>query len=635
MRLRLAQNELGAMLTWRDIVTYLKLFLRWWYVLALAVIVATGTAWYFARRQPDLFVAQATLMVGNNFAVAAPNESAVKLSNVLASYYASMVKREVILAPVAEQLQLDFHWILIRDQMLSVWVDQGANLIVLSITDTDPERGAAIANAIADRLIAYTPNASQNAEVQQAEIERQLQEAQANLKNVEAKIATLDQQLKTLSSAIDLSDMQKQLDALQKTRDKYLGDYSKLLALRNESLVNSLARFEQARPAPGPLPKKLALTLGTAAASGLMLAVLAVLVLNVFDERWRTESELRQRTGLKTLGEVPGSQPLVAVAGLAGDARRKRAVDDLYANMISAAHNGLPRSLLITSPQPHAARSALALDLAELYVHTGHRVLLVDAETNRADLTALLETIPTLQINAVNQHETSVSAPQQYETGLMRFIQPTAHPQIQLLSGWAVGYERFAELVPAVYWPDLLKHLYQAADVVIFDGPSALTGPDAMLLAPYVDGVLLALNGKVDVRSTVLKVCKQITSQPTTHLLGGIVMTRLVAVRPTKQAVPERMGGFGKFRIRFASSGITLSFGQAHTQGRDEGVTPKEPSAPLPAPVIMAMPEAVRPQTAAHNSWEDLLELELGTERLKRPRPKQPTLAKQPPAAAK
>ncbi len=623
------------MLTWRDIVTYLKLFLRWWYVLALAVIVATGTTWFFARRQPDLFVAQATLMVGNNFAVAAPNESAVKLSNVLASYYASMVKREVILAPVAEQLQLDFHWILIRDQMLNVWVDQGANLIVLSITDTDPERGAAIANAIADRLIAYTPNASRNAETQQAEIERQLREAQTNLQNVEAKIATLDQQLKTLSSAIDLSDLQKQLDALQKTRDKYLEDYSKLLALRNESLVNSLARFEQARPAPGPLPKKLALTLGTAAASGLMLAVLAVLVLNVFDERWRTGSELRQRTGLKALGEVPGSVPLTAATGSAHSARREQAVADFYANMISAARNGLPRSLLITSPQPHAARSALAFDLAELYVRTGHRVLLVDAETSRADLTALLETLPKLQINAVNQHEVNASAPQQYEIGLMRFIQPTAHPQIQLLSGWAVGYERFAELVPAVYWPDLLKHLYQAADVVIFDGPAALTGPDAMLLAPYVDGVLLALNGKLDVRSTVLKVVKQLTSQPTTHLLGGIVMTQLAAVRPSKQAVPTRVGGFGKVAIRVAASGITLSFGQVHTPVQAEGIRPEEPAAPLPAPEIMATPEAVCPQTAARDSWEDLLELEAGTERLKRPRPKQPPLTKTPPAPAK
>lgn len=106
------------MLTWHDVLTYVRLFLRWWFVLALAVALAVGTAWYMLRQQPDIYLSQATLMVGNNFEVSAPTQAQVALSNVLADYYATLTRREVILAPVAERLQLTFPWQIIRDRMM-------------------------------------------------------------------------------------------------------------------------------------------------------------------------------------------------------------------------------------------------------------------------------------------------------------------------------------------------------------------------------------------------------------------------------------------------------------------------------------------------------------------------------------
>lgn len=145
------------MLTWRDVFNYVKLFLRWWFVLALAVLLAAGTAWYVLRQQPDMYTSLVTLSVGTNFSVAAPDQAQVALSNVLADYYAALSKREVILGPVVEELQLSFPWPLIRDRMLAVRVDRGANLLEVRITDTSPERAAAIANAVAASLITFTP----------------------------------------------------------------------------------------------------------------------------------------------------------------------------------------------------------------------------------------------------------------------------------------------------------------------------------------------------------------------------------------------------------------------------------------------------------------------------------------------
>lgn len=608
------------MLTWRDILSYIRLFLRWWYVLLLAVLLSAGTAWFILRRQPDLYVSQATLMVGNNFAVASPNGDAVRLSNVLASYYASMVTREVILGPVVEQLQLEFPWTLVRDRMLNVSIDQGANLLEIIVLDTDPVRGAAIANAIADRLVAYTPSAAKDAEAQQAELERQIAETQDNIHSTEAKIEELEQRLRTLSSAIDISDLQKQLDSLEKARDKYTTDYTNLLALRNESSVNSLTLFEQAQPSPRPVPKKTALTLGAAAIGGLMLAIIAVLLLDKLDERWRTAGELQNRTGIKSLGEVPGETPL-AVQDASANKRRERAVRDTYSNMVLAAKSHLPRSLLVSSPQPSRSRSAMTLDIAEMYVRTGHRVLLVDAETDRTDITDLLEAEQNnLPPASQCQWDGVFTSAPDGERSIWRFVRATARPGIVLLSARESGYTRFASLVPSVYWPEMMQHLYKVADVVIFDGPAALTGPDASLLAPLVDGVLLVLNGKQDTRSTVLKAQKQLMSQPTSHFLGAIV-TRHVRNTRAVSKLPEGGPQADKgLRISVGASGITISFGGGPAAPRQSHHVDQAPVSPRLLPPgeehVAASPLPARAEGQADDqekiTWEQLIELEFG-----------------------
>lgn len=551
------------MLNWQDVIAYLRLFMRWWYVLTIAVVLASSTAWYILSKEPDIFVSQATLMVGNNFAVSMPSEGAVKLSNVLASYYAAMTQREVILDPVVQKLHLAFPWIIVRDRMLKVQADPGANLLVITITDTNPERAAALANAIADQLIAYTPNASEQARTQQAEVERQLQDAQTNIDNAEKKIKELNQKLSTLSSAIDISDIQSEIDSLQKARDKYADEYKSLLDLRNQSSVNTLTLFESAQPAPAPLPKKQLLTLGAAGLGGLLLAILAVLLLDRFDERWRTGSELRNRTGIKSLGVIP-DDPAVAPGTSVQGTERERTIREAFSNMVLAAKSRLPRSLLISSPYPRPARSKLALDIAEMYVRTGHRVLIVDAESNQSHLTGLL-TEKAGGVKHYHSHQLNGSDIRSKEAiaDLFSFIKTTTIPNILLLSGRDAGYESFAAMVPAVYWPEMMVQLHEVADVVIFDGPAVLLGPDAAILAPLFDGILLELNGRYDSRATVIKAFTQLSSQSATHFLGAIITkTRDRQYLLPWQSTPKESGKKSGIKVSIGPTGVTITFDQ-------------------------------------------------------------------------
>ncbi|MGQ9926381.1 MAG: hypothetical protein ACUVS4_05865 [Chloroflexaceae bacterium] len=595
------------MLTWHDVLTYVRLFLRWWFVLALAVALAVGTAWYMVRQQPDIYLAQATLMVGNNFEVSVPTQAQVALSNVLADYYAALSKREVILAPVVERLQLTFPWQVIRDRMLATRVDRGANLLEIKITDTNPERAAAIANAIAQELIAYTPNAPEKIAAQQAEISRQLQEAQTNMQAVDARIAELEERLKNLSSAIDISDVQQQLQALELTRQRYLNEYTNLINLSNQTSANSLSLFEAARPAPGPLPQKRSLTLASAGLGGLLMAIVAALVLDRLDERWRTSSELQSRTGVRSLGEV-SELPPCPTENWPAERKRQETLNRLYANMVHAAHSKLPRTLLISSPQKSTARSSVAIEIAGMYVRTGHRVLLVDTEGDTMHIPRLFDQCASGRNgNDVNGKPSGMSG------SLRAYIHATSTPNLLVLSGRRAGYARFSELVPLVFWPEMLEYLRKTTDVVIFDGPAALVGPDAGLLAPLVDGVILVVNGRSDSRSTVIEARKQLTSAPDTRFLGAVIAT---PTSPTLQDSSTAIARGGGFRISVTRNGITILVG-------DQATTAASNQTSAPPPRLL--PASERPLETNHTNGapdpepasetitlEDLLELERG-----------------------
>ncbi|NJM07566.1 hypothetical protein HC891_17355 [Candidatus Gracilibacteria bacterium] len=113
--------------------------LRWWPVPLVAVALASGSAWFLARNQPDYYRASTSLMVGNNFEVATPDRFSVDLSNTLARFYEVLVHREVILQPVVEQLQLPVGWWKLSEAVQTS-VNPQANLLEIHVTDSDPVR---------------------------------------------------------------------------------------------------------------------------------------------------------------------------------------------------------------------------------------------------------------------------------------------------------------------------------------------------------------------------------------------------------------------------------------------------------------------------------------------------------------
>lgn len=621
------------MLTWQDVFYYVKLFLRWWFVLVAAVALASGTAWFVVRQQPDMYSTMMTLRVGNHLGTTAPDQAQVGLSNVLADYYAAIAKREVILGPVVEQLGLDFPWWLVRDRMLSTRVDRSANLLEIRIADTDPDRAAIIANAIGDVLIEFTPSSQEEVEAQQIQISLQLQQTERDLQEVEAKLAELHALATSVTSAIDARDIDSQITTHQNMRERLRGEYSSLVGLSNQTLANTLSVFEVAEPLPYPLPKKTTLTMAMAGGGALILAIMAILLLDMLDERWRSGGELQSRTRLRSLGEVPDTPPTPAAPPKL-TAQRKQAINQAYTNMVLAAQNRLPRSLLVSSPRPSAARSAVALDLAAIYAHTGHRVILVDAANNEDALLDQLELVAQQSAQSgwhLSDHQ-QAAIEHKTQHGLLAYLKPSALANIFVLSGRNAGHERLTTLVPLVYWADMVAHLRKVADIIIFDGPAALQGPEAGILASLVEHSLLVLDGRQDPRSAVLTARKHLGQELNERFLGAVVVRQASGgwkQHPHKQP-PQR----GKQRLQLAlnRNGLTIIVGEQHEASQtvhtatavphdnpaESGLevataaAPNEPqAAPNPAnPGATNAKPGPTPDEDVTLRWEDLLKLE-------------------------
>ncbi|WP_232219005.1 tyrosine-protein kinase domain-containing protein [Chloroflexus sp. Y-396-1] len=559
------------MLTWSDIWSYLRIVLRWWWVVCLAAATAGGAALIFTLRQPDYYVSRVTLRVGESLA-AIPDPQTFGLSTTVAGFYAEMARREVILAPVVEQLKLPFPWQVISTYMLTTSVNRQASLLDITITDTNPQRAAAIANAVAEELIRFGPNSPEKVAEQRNLLNEQIARSQAEIDHLDRQIEQARAMLAQATSATDLREARNRLQELELARDTAQNTYAQLLRLQNTSLISSLAIFEAAKVPTSPLPNKRNLTVAIAALSGLLLGIIAAFGLEIIDTRWRNHNDLRSRFGLNFLGTVPGKRPLIELNE--EEARQRlQAVKEAYTQIVLA---GLPRNariLMVSGPRPSDERSALVVDLAHCYTLAGYRVLLVDAETERAILSELFS-----NPDAVLQPITIDGEAQVWSS-----LRITPLKNVLLLA--RNTDEDGRPLPPSQPWPALVDGLQRAADILIFDGPSTLSGVEAALLAPTVDGVVLALKPIEDSSRDIQQSLKRLKLKRSDSVLGAVMLadTSTLSGKPERPRLPlnslHHLLSVGPLRLLNPGKG---------NQARDATRTDNEPrparSATTPGP---------------------------------------------------
>ena len=257
-------------------------------------------------------------------------------------------------------------------------------------------------------------------------------------------------------------------------------------------------------PAPFAPRKPKIVAMGFAGGLGLALAI--VLLLEMMKPGLARPEEFERATQLQHLATVPlvTIQPGLQVQGRQLTNRIILAQPDgQFAEAVRAVRHavdlrwrtGQGRTILFASSLPEDGKSSLASNLAIHYASTGERVLLVDADLRRSNLT-----------------RTSLAGPP--EIGLFDCLAQRIPIERAILRDRSTGVcflPAHGAVPPAASIPNMLSsqamggvlhRLRQQFDVIVIDSPPILPVVDARILAEYVDQILFVVKWRVTAKDT-------------------------------------------------------------------------------------------------------------------------------------
>jgi capsular exopolysaccharide synthesis family protein len=271
-------------------------------------------------------------------------------------------------------------------------------------------------------------------------------------------------------------------------------------------------------------------------AGGLGLAFLA----EVSDKSFRTPEEIRRRLGLPVVGHVPLFEPDVEAAGrAAADGVRldPRLVAHFHPKSVEAeafrgvrtalyfsTHGQAHQVIQVTSPNASEGKSTLTANLAISIAQSGKRTVLIDADFRKPRQHQIFG------VSAGTGLASVIAA----QAELRDAIQPTAVAGLSLLPCGPRPHNP-AELLTSPRFKELLDAIRQQFDFVLVDTPPLLAVSDPSVVAPRVDGVLLAIKASKNGRPNAER------AREVLHTLGATVLGVVV----TGASRTAGAGGFG------------------------------------------------------------------------------------------
>lgn len=457
---------------------------RWWWLLLASTLVATVSSAMATLRQPPIYRTHATVMVGSVIENRNPNANEVWLGQQLATTYADIAQREPVRRAAMANLGLSVL------PEYSVRVVPNTQLIEITVTDTSPERAQAVANELANQLIAISPTAPGGTEQKrQAFIEQQLTDLEVKIRETQEEIERKQAELANLFSARQIADTQTQIAGLQNKLNTLQANYAALLANTQRGALNTLSVIEPAALPTKPVgPNRVAIIL-LAAAIGLALAAGAAYLLDYLDDTLKNPDDIRKVTELITLGAVPEMEEaerpngeLVALEE--GPSAGAEAFRVLRTNLQFAGVDRPLHTLLVSSPGPREGKSLMVANLAAAFAQIGQRVIVVDTDLHRPRQHRLFG----LPNNA--GLTTALLTAQPTTDGL---LQETKVEGLRVLTSGPLPPNP-AELLGSARMRELVQALSAQADIVLFDSPPVTALADAAILGSQMDGVLLVIS---------------------------------------------------------------------------------------------------------------------------------------------
>ncbi|OBA68749.1 chain-length determining protein [Mycobacterium sp. 1554424.7] len=381
---------------------------------------------------------------------------------------------------VAERAVKQFHLPISADALASathVEYTPKSTLFTISVSDTDPNRAAALTKAMADTFTGMVATLGVNPKDPVALVNSSPPQAppppapapQAPPPDTDAHPATQPSGEPTPPADTSVAPPQPAQPQAMPPQTSPNIPIARATIIEQPGVPDSPIK---------PVPVR---NMAMGLAAGLLLGTGAALTREAADRTVRDRAKLERLSDLPTLAELPGKRGTAPRFGT--DISFDDAVRGLRARLLRALAPGA-RQVLLTAPFGGEGTTTTALNLARAFAESGEEALLVEGDTRRPVIAGLLKVDSGEGLaNALADPDIATEA-----------VKPTAIPRLFILAARAV---RRDALPCSAYLPEVLDKVLQDVsatfDRTVIDGPPVLAAADSGLLGSAAQATVLVV----------------------------------------------------------------------------------------------------------------------------------------------
>lgn len=316
---------------------------------------------------------------------------------------------------------------------------------------------------------------------------------------------------------INYSKLRREVETNKKLYDIVL-ERSKEADLSALLKNNNIRMIDRALVSKIPVKPRKQIILLAGFAIALVLASLAVFLVEFFDTKFKSFKEVEAISQKSLLGIIPKFQQIesspfreIAFEDKSGKNLAVEAFRSLRTNIKLSNPDSKLKVMLVTSSVPHEGKTIVSSNLAASYSVAGKKVLLIDADMRK----------PRVHKVFGLKNEKGLSTLIVGEHSMDEVINKNVYEGLDVVTAGIIPPNP-AELLESARFSDILKEFSGIYDVVIIDTPPLTPVSDAATIAPLTDGLILAVNISNTPRDIFKSVIANI-SKPGITPLGVVV----------------------------------------------------------------------------------------------------------------
>ncbi|MBD5653705.1 MAG: polysaccharide biosynthesis tyrosine autokinase [Candidatus Eremiobacteraeota bacterium] len=352
------------------------------------------------------------------------------------------------------------------------------------------------------------------------QLSQQASQLEAQVTGAQAQAQTLHRQSIAAKPVLDrlpeearrITDLQRAARASESVYETLQRKYQDA-SISKTTAISGVSITQPASADSYSVTPNILLNIGIGIFVGLTLSIVSVLLAEFFDDRFRTEDDVKDRLGLPVLAIIP-ELPAGDVQG--GEWVKPLSVESFYQLVASLRYSSStpPHTIAFTSPDPGDGKSMVAVNTALSLAMMKSRVLIIDGDLRR----------PTVHQKLAVSNDRGLSDVLVGLTAFAQAVKPTEHAGVSVLTSGRPAPNPVA-LLQSAQFDNMLKEARDRFDFVIIDCPALRLIVDGVVLGIKADATVLVVSALQTEGRSAMRALEKLHGVSAINLLG-IVLNR-------------------------------------------------------------------------------------------------------------